>query len=112
MQLRYFCLLLNFLAFRKNSSIQGISSDSVKSTRSDSISVSRQLSGDFCENKTDIKYDCPPPAVSFCATFQKGILIHFKIHVKISEIAPIPNNFIYKSFILMQVFDLTTTNKP
>uniref|UniRef100_A0A0R3RX73 Non-specific serine/threonine protein kinase n=1 Tax=Elaeophora elaphi TaxID=1147741 RepID=A0A0R3RX73_9BILA len=38
---------------------QATSSDSVKSTRSDSISISRQLSGDFYENKMDTKHDCP-----------------------------------------------------
>lgn len=42
--------------------IQG--SSSVKSSQSDSLSVSRQLSGDFHENKTDIKYDSSSPAVS------------------------------------------------
>ncbi|VDM19225.1 unnamed protein product [Wuchereria bancrofti] len=41
---------------------QAISFDSIKSARSDSSAVSRQLSGDFYENKMDTKYDYPLPA--------------------------------------------------
>ncbi|VIO93132.1 KIAA0303, putative [Brugia malayi] len=41
---------------------QATSFDSIKSTRSDSSSVSRQLSSDFYENKMDTKYDYPLPA--------------------------------------------------
>lgn len=48
---------------------QATSFDSVKSTRSDLSSVSRQLSGDFCENKMDTKYDCPLPSVSSLRLF-------------------------------------------
>ncbi|VDN84954.1 unnamed protein product [Brugia pahangi] len=44
---------------------QATSFDSIKSTRSDSSSVSRQLSSDFYENKMDTKYDYPLPACYF-----------------------------------------------
>ncbi|EFO21008.2 AGC/MAST/MAST protein kinase [Loa loa] len=42
---------------------QATSFDSVKNTRSDSSSVSLQLSGDFNENKMDTKYDLLPTTV-------------------------------------------------
>ncbi|CAG9530672.1 unnamed protein product [Cercopithifilaria johnstoni] len=47
-----------------NNMTQATSSNGLKNTRSDSISVSRQLSGDFHENKMDIKHDCPLPAAA------------------------------------------------
>ncbi|VDO75180.1 unnamed protein product [Onchocerca flexuosa] len=80
--------------------------DSVKNSRSDSSSVSCQLSGDFHENKVGIKYNCPLTAVSLFSIFATVywfIGLKFDNFSSICKMVLVRDNFICKNLVLFHI---------